>query len=117
MMISCDNSMNKLLRDTSNEMNKTCPMVIDEYTTLMNTGVINESLMYNYKINKDFFNDYDISKSQWEKNQVNQLTNFYCTDPDFKLFKDNNVNVIWKYSDWDGFPIDKIEINSNDCYN
>ena len=84
MMISCDNSVNKMLRDTSNEINKTCPQTLDKYTVLNTTTVIDESFMYNYTMDKQVLYDYGVSKSYWLENQVSNLTNFYCTDPNFK---------------------------------
>ena len=116
-ILSCDNSINKQLRDISNELNKMCPMVVDKYSTLMNTGVIDENLMYSYKFNIDYFYDNDISKSEWKESQSNYLTNFYCTEPDFHFYRENNINVIWRYSELNGSYFDEIELNMNNCNN
>ena len=115
MMISCDNSVNKILRDTSNDLNKTCPQTLDKYTVLNTTTVIDESFMYNYTMDKQVLYDYGVSKSYWLENQVSNLTNFYCTAPEFKWFRDNNINVIWRYNDLDGNHFETIEINRSDC--
>jgi len=114
-MISCDNSVNKILRDTSNDLNKTCPQTLDKYTVLNTTTVIDESFMYNYTMDKQVLYDYGVSKSYWLENQVSNLTNFYCTAPEFKWFRDNNINVIWRYNDLDGNHFETIEINRSDC--
>ena len=115
MITSCDNSVNKTLRDTSNNLNKTLPQTLDKYTILNTSTVVDESFMYNYTMDKKILDDYSISKSYWLENQVSNLTNFYCTDTDFKWFRDNNINVIWIYNDLDGNYFETIEINRSDC--
>ena len=50
--------------------------------------LIDESFMYSYTMDKKILDDYSISKSYWIENQVSNLTNFYCTNPDFKWFRD-----------------------------
>ncbi|MDA8728901.1 hypothetical protein N9M49_03290 [Flavicella sp.] len=115
IMTSCDGSVKKTLRDTSHDLNKTLPQTLDKYTVLNTSTVIDESFMYSYTMDKKFLDDYSISKSYWIENQVSNLTNFYCTDPDFKWFRDNNINVIWRYNDLNGNHFETIEINRSDC--
>lgn len=114
-MTSCDDSVKKTLRDTSNDLNKTLPQTLDKYTVLNTSTVIDESFMYSYTMDKKILDDYSISKSYWIENQVSNLTNFYCTNPDFKWFRDNNINVIWRYNDLNGNHFETIEINRSDC--
>ena len=76
MMTSCDNSVNKILRDTSNKLNKTCPQTLYQYTVLNTTTVIDESFMYSYTMDKKVLDDYGVSKSYWLENQVSKQNIF-----------------------------------------
>lgn len=104
--------------ELSNEINKNTPTILDKYTTLGSSVVLGEkSFLYYYIVDKNLFEDFNLTKSEWRKSQVTSLRNFYCKDSDFVIFKDNNVSVTWKYNYTDGSPLTKIEINNNDCYN
>tara|TARA_B110000091_G_C13643237_1_gene402145 strand:- start:404 stop:757 length:354 start_codon:yes stop_codon:yes gene_type:complete len=116
-MISCtnNNSLKKELLKMSNDLNKDCPMVIDSYTTLTSTVVIDNSFMYIYKIKQGLLDELGVSKSYWKENQTQNTRNIYCTDPDMLWFRINKVPVIWSYEYLDGTSIGKIEITTDDC--
>ena len=116
-LISCNNvnSLHKELIKMSNDLNKDCPWVIDEYTTLSSTVVVNKSFMYIYKVKYGLFEEFGITKSDWKKNQNTIIKNIYCTDPDMLWFKSNNIPVTWSYEYLDGSHIGKITIHSDDC--
>jgi len=117
MMISCNNnnSLRKELLQMSNDTNKDCPMVIDRYTTLTSTVVIDNSLMYLYKVQQDLLDDLGFSKSYWKESQTQNIKNIYCTDPDMLWFRMNKVPVTWSYEYQDGTSLGKIEITTDDC--
>ena len=56
-------------------MNKNCPMVIDEYTTLLNTYGGNGQVIYNLHVDKYIFTLYEWTKSEWLYNQTIVMTN------------------------------------------
>ena len=117
MMISCNNnnSLRKELLQMSNDLNKDCPMVIDRYTTLTSTVVIDNSFMYIYKIKQGLLDELGVSKSYWKENQTQNTRNIYCTDPDMIWFRIKKVPVIWSYEYLDGTNIGKIKITPDDC--
>ena len=117
MMMSCNNnnSLRKELLQMSNDTNKDCPMVIDRYTTLTSTVVIDNSLMYLYKVKQDLLDDLGLSKSYWKESQTQNIKNIYCTDPDMLWFRMNTVPVIWSYEYQDGTSLGKIVITADDC--
>lgn len=86
-----------VLFETSNALNKRCPMIIDANTTLQNTVVLSDNtLQYNYRF--DFLidkNDIKSIKSEMHKNLFNQ----YSTDPKMKIFRENNVTMRYNYID------------------
>ena len=117
MMMSCNNnnSLRKELLQMYNDTNKDCPMVIDRYTTLTSTLVIDNSLMYLYKVQQGLLDDLGLSKSYWKESQTQNIKNIYCTDPDMLWYRMNKVPVIWSYEYQDGTSLGKIEITTDDC--
>ena len=117
MIMSCNNnnSLRKELLQMSNDTNKDCPMVIDRYTTLRSTVVIDNSFMYIYKVQQGLLDDLGLSKSYWKESQTQNIKNIYCTDPDMLWYRMNKVPVIWSYEYQDGTSLGKIEITTDDC--
>ena len=77
MIMSCNNnnSLRKELLQMSNDTNKDCPMVIDRYTTLRSTVVIDNSFMYIYKVQQGLLDDLGLSKSYWKESQTQNIKN------------------------------------------
>ena len=101
----------------SNDLNKNLPMAVDSYTTLTGTTVMGTNeFMYLYKVKLGFFDDFNVSKSDWLANQTQNTTNIYCTNADMQWFRDNNVTVTWSYEFTDGTYIDQVSVSPNDCY-
>ena len=118
VLISCNssNSIESQLMTMASDLNKNLPMEVDSYTTLSGTTVVGENeFMYVYKVKLGFFDDYNISQSEWLSNQTKNTTNIYCTNEDMKWFKDNNVTVTWSYDFTDGTYIDQVSVSPNDC--
>jgi hypothetical protein len=118
VLISCNNSnsIESQLMTMASDLNKNLPMEVDSYTTLSGTTVVGENeFMYVYKVKLGFFDDYNISQSEWLNNQTENTTNIYCTNEDMKWFKDNNVTVTWSYDFTDGTYIDQVSVSPNDC--
>tara|TARA_Y100000996_G_C22515269_1_gene640147 strand:- start:460 stop:858 length:399 start_codon:yes stop_codon:yes gene_type:complete len=116
LIVSCDNSKDQLFKNTSKELNEMCPMTIDQYTVLTGTGYINGDFIYKYTCDIDnFFNDFDLSKYEWEQNQYQGMKNLFCTDPELQVFRDYDINVIWKYYDSWGNHFSEMKVNSNNC--
>ena len=108
--------VNTLLQEISNEINKSCPMVIDQYTTLTSTYGGMGRVIYRFTIDRNLFTDYEISKSEWLELQTQIMTNTFCTDPSMKTYRDLDIDVTWKYADSYGISLGNIKLNSGDCY-
>ena len=107
--------INKFLSETSSTLNQNTPMVIDEYTTLINTFGGIGMFIYNYQVDKNVFLDYGISESSWLVLQTEILKNTFCTDPSFDIFRSFDIDLVWRYSDMYGVFIAKITLNGKDC--
>ena len=77
-----------LFRMTSNELNKTCPSIIDEFTTLTNTVYMDGEFIYNYSVNTNNFVNLGISKDDLNREMYSIMRNSFCTDPDFQIFRE-----------------------------
>jgi len=107
--------LNKNLKLVCDMVNKDAPYILDQYTTLLSASSFQNNLIYLYQVDGSIFDDFDVTKEEWEVLQTIQLRNSYCTDPDFKIVRDNNVKVKWKYSDLLGRHISSITVDKYDC--
>jgi hypothetical protein len=91
-------SIDKQLVEFANEINKTCPINIDEYTTLKNIAVLpNKTVQYNYVL-------VGIAKADVKMDTVKKyifpgILQNVKTNPGMKLFRDNKITY---YSDKNG---------------
>ena len=107
--------LKEALKYVCSEINKNAPFVVDEYTTLISATSYQNNLVYLYQLDASMFDDFDVAKETWEVFQEITLKNSYCTDPDYKIIRDNNVKVKWKYSDILGRHISSITVTKYDC--
>ena len=105
-----------LFRMTSNELNKTCPLIIDEITTLNNTVYMDGEFIYNYSLNTNNFVYNGITKDYFNREMYSIMRNSFCTDPDFQIFKEYKIKIVWKYYDLKSNYFTKIEVHNNDCF-
>ncbi|MEO7978763.1 MAG: hypothetical protein ABI657_16580 [Flavobacterium sp.] len=94
-------SIDKQLVEFANEFNKTCPINIDEYTTLKNIAVLpNKTVQYNYVL-------VGIAKADVKMDTVKKyifpgILQNVKTKPGMKLFRDNKITLNYYYSDKNG---------------
>ena len=105
------------LKTTSEKLNKELPMEIDDLSVLYSTSAYENTFTYNYKIHPNTFSIIQMSKIEWRKVQLQWATNIYCTDPNSKLFRDNNVTIKYSYRYSNGIFLDEIVVNKSDCVN
>lgn len=102
-------SIDKALMETASEINKICPMMVDESTRLDNAVALpNSTFEYNYTLvdhDKAEIN-LDTAKKYIEPVLLNKVK----TDPGLKFFRDKNVVLNYKYSDKNGVFVVKYSI-------
>ncbi|ABQ06763.1 zinc ribbon domain-containing protein [Flavobacterium johnsoniae] len=102
-------SMDKQLTEFANEFNKTCPMSVDQYTTLKNISVLpDKTIQYNYVL-------VGITKEQVQVDTVKkyifpQVLQYAKTHPDMKFFRDNDITLNYSYADKTGAFITKYTV-------
>lgn len=102
-------SLDKQLVQIANELNKNCPMMVDQFTRLDNSHVLpNKTLQYNYtlvEIEKSEFN-LDTIRKYVEPNIISNVR----TNPDMKYLRANNITFNYNYRDKNGEFVWKLEI-------
>jgi hypothetical protein len=94
------------------------PLKIDQVTTLQSVeefGV--RGIQYNYQLNLTV-NDLggEVGLKNVNQTLTSQNLNVYCDNPTLLWYKDNVVEMVWKYRDKNNLDLFKIRINANDCY-
>jgi len=102
-------SVDKLLLKTASEVNKSCPMMVDEITRLDNSVALpNNTFQYNYTlINTDKAEvNIDTVKKYIDPNIINNVK----TNPDIKFFRDHKTTLIYYYRDKKGEFVHKLTV-------
>lgn len=93
----------EIIKTTSEEINKKCPMVVDAYTQLDNTTVTENPLtlvyLYTVSANKDSLN-LDIDEAK--KNLIKTTQNLADTSPEMAYMRDNAILLKYHYKDKNG---------------
>jgi len=108
-------SFDKVMVQAASEINKNCPMMVDQYTRWDNAVVLpGKILQYNYTL-------VDLEKSEVNLDTVKKyvepgIINNVRTNPDMKIYRDNNTTFIYYYKDKNGVFVYKFPVTP-DMYN
>ncbi|MGB0634854.1 MAG: hypothetical protein ACPGKG_04575 [Paracoccaceae bacterium] len=94
------------------------PLKIDQVTTLQSVEEFGiRGIQYNYQLNLTV-NDLggEVGLKNVNKTLTSQNLNVYCDNPTLLWYKDNVVEMVWKYRDKNNSDLFIIRINANDCY-
>jgi hypothetical protein len=93
----------------ASEINKTCPIMVDQYTRLDNVlAMPDNACQYNYtlvNIDKSEVN-LDIVKKYIKPGLINNVK----TSPDLKIYRDNKTTMVYNYRDKNGVFILKYSV-------
>ena len=100
---------NMLLEAAAAEANKSCPVMLDEATRLDNVEALPaNTLQYNYTLvtaEKTDFN-FEAAKEYIEPGIIENIK----TNPALKIYRDNNVTMIYNYKDKNGEVVWKLAV-------
>lgn len=103
----------KVLMEVANEINKSCPIMVDNETRLDNSIALPDKVFqYNYTLISTLKDSVDIEslKSYLEPN----LKNFVKTNPDMQTMRENKTTLKYYYKDMNGSHIVTITIRPED---
>jgi hypothetical protein len=102
-------SFDEIMMNTVSEINKICPMMIDENTRFDNAAAMpDKSIVYNYTLVnhiKDSLN-IDFMKETIEPTIISNIK----TNPVMKMMRENKATIIYSYNDKNGIHLMKITI-------
>jgi hypothetical protein len=102
-------SLDKKMMQIANEINKTCPIMIDEDTRFDNAVALPDNIFqYNFtlvNLEKQEI-ELDTVKKYLEPNIINNAK----TNPDLKMFRDHKITINYNYHDKNGVFVVKISV-------
>ena len=105
-----DDDWGIILGKITDEVNKTCPKMIDKETRLDNTiALSNRTIQYNYTMVNLEKESIDID--YFEQNLKPVILNEVKTNPGLKKFRDNEVSMSYYYKDKNGKFLIMLKFN------
>ena len=101
-----------------NRLSKNLPKTVDKNTLWVSVGrcVEKKCLVYYSRLTaftKEEFLE-SVNQGLIKKNN-HLLLNYYCTQPNYKILRDNNIKIEHNYSDKDGDYIFSVFTENTDC--
>ncbi|MGC4041143.1 MAG: hypothetical protein QM710_10250 [Flavobacterium sp.] len=91
-------SVDKELAKVAESVNKTCPMQIDQFTTLKNVVTLpNKTIQYNCQLNQ--LTKAEIQMDIVKKDVFPKLLKNVKENPQMESFRDNDVTIRYSYTD------------------
>lgn len=102
-------SFDKVLMEAASEINKTCPVMLDQYTRFDNAIALPDNVFqYNYTL-------MDVTKEQINTDTLSKyidtkIINNAKTNPDLKLYRENETTLVYYYKDMNGSFVYKLTV-------
>ncbi len=108
------NNISEILVQTSNMMNQSLPMMVDE-DTRWDSSFAGPGKMLSYKYTLVNYSANQIDSTQFAQNIRTPLTNTICTNPATQIFPENGVLLNFNYYDNALNFIATVKIAPHDC--
>lgn len=102
-------SLDKAMMEAASELNKTCPIMVDQDTRLDNAVALPGNIFqYNYTLVNLYKSEVNIDtvKKYFEPGIINNVK----TNPDLKVYRDNKVTMAYYYKDKNGEFVLRISV-------
>ncbi len=94
-------TVNDNLFAVAKEINKKCPMPVDENTRIDSATVYNEYMItYHYTVHTISNKEVDVAK--FKTNMQTSMDGKYKTDPQLAVYRDNKIAIAYDYKDKNG---------------
>lgn len=106
-------SIDKSMMQMANEVNKSCPMMIDNDTRLDNAMVMPDNgFQYNYTLVNMVTSEADIE--DFKQLMLPRIINVVKTEPEMKSIRENKITMAYNYKDQNGIFLCKLVISPAD---
>ena|SRR5688572_23902767 len=100
-------TFDKAMMEAASELNKSCPLMVDQDTRLDNAAAMPGNVFqYNYTLVN--YDQSEIVPDTLKKYLEPGIINTIRTNPDMKIYRDNNVTIAYQYKDKNGVFLLKI---------
>tara|TARA_B110001452_G_scaffold231669_1_gene208604 strand:+ start:57 stop:443 length:387 start_codon:yes stop_codon:yes gene_type:complete len=113
LLVSCESNVDKVVRKTAEELNKSCPMFVDKITRLDKVE-IDEDGYFHYTYTFPTLTINDINASNFKDEQFKILNKMYNTNEKFDIYRQNNIYLKYTYFDKNNQEI--VTLTINDLY-
>lgn len=102
-------SFDKVMMHAASELNKACPIMVDQYTRLDNAVALpDNAFQYNYTL-------VNLTKAEVNLDTIKKyieptIRNNVKTNPDLKIYRDNKTTMVYYYKDSDGAFVYKFSV-------
>lgn len=104
--------INNELITAAEEVNVTCPFMVDEVTRIDNAEALpDNAFQYNYTLVGVTVDSVDVA--YFEDFMTPQIINQLRFDPDMKWFRDQGVTMVYSYKDMHGVFLTRLEFNKD----
>jgi hypothetical protein len=96
-----DSAVNQHLSEVAKEMNKKCPMPVDDNTRMDSASVYNSFMItYHYTVHNVI--NKEVNLKTFKASMENAMTLKYKSDPRLAVYRDNNIAIAYDYKDMAG---------------
>ncbi len=114
-LIGCSNPLtfDKAMMTAASELNESCPMMVDQETRLDNAVALPDNVFqYNYTLVN--FTKEELDLEEFTAHMEPQITNNVKTNPDLKIYRDNQVTMKYYYKDKNGVFVAQFAVTYED---
>jgi len=105
-------SFDKVMMQAASKINENCPFMVDQDTRLDNAVAFPDNILqYNYTLVNWIKDSVDLKAFDDYMQPV--ILNNVKTNPDFKIYRDNETTIAYAYKDMNGAFISNISITAN----
>ena len=98
------------LKNLATLLNEELPMIYEEGKVIWEKVTVEgKNIKYHYSVEKNFY------QTVGDQERRKKLIDLYCYGDDLKEFKNKNVNITWKYFDFDRNILGTFTVNKYHC--
>ena len=109
-----EGAIEEVLRQSSNKVNSSLPMMVDKGTRLDST-LPGPGKKITYLYTTLSMQSSEVTQQRLQQRLGVRIRNSVCTSKDMKVFLDNGVQIVYRYRGSDGGIIGDVTVNPGEC--